>query len=153
VVHRSEDGNLIYRLGRKVDRLDADGYNELLVPKRDAKRTSDPYNAEPRDEVLNRQFERQAVKAGAQSVAPEAAGEASPSDLSARLDRLIVAGQANDWATFSLGNQSLAHGDAGRNMLERAAEQANWLERHAAQQQVMPVPTLLQPTPGPIMQH
>jgi hypothetical protein len=125
----------------------------LLVPKRDAKRASDPYNAEPRDEVLNRQFERQAVKAGALSVALEAAREASPSDLSARLDRLIVAAQANDWATFSLGNQSLGYGDAGRNMLERGAEQANWLERHAAQQQVMPVPTLLQPTSGSIMQH
>lgn len=153
VVHRSEDGNLIYRLGRKVDRLDADGYNELLVPKREAKRTTDPYNAEPRDEVLNGRFERQAVQAGAQTVTPEAAREASGSDLSARLDRLIAAGQANDWATFSRESQTLAHSDAGRNMLERASLQVGWLEQQAAQQQVMPAHLMLQPAPGPAMQH
>jgi hypothetical protein len=153
VVHRSEDGKLIYRLGRKVDRLDADGYNELLVPKREAKRTTDPYNAEPRDEVLSGRFERQAVQAGAQTVTPEAAREASGSDLSARLDRLIAAGQANDWATFSRESQTLAHGDAGRNMLERASLQVGWLEQQAAQQQVMPAHLMLQPAPGPAMQH
>jgi hypothetical protein len=153
VVHRSEEGSLIYKLGRKVDRLSPDGYNELLVPKRDAGHVSDPYNAEPRDEILNRRFERQAVQTGAQTVTPHWAREAPVGDLSARLDHLLAAGQTNDWATFSLENQSLGYGDAGRNMLERAAEHANWLERHAAQQQVMPVPTLLQPTSGSIMQH
>jgi hypothetical protein len=153
VVHRAEDANLIYRLGRKVDRLDRDGYNELLVPKRDAKRTSDPYNAEPRDEVLNRQFERQAVQAGAQTVTPESARDASASAFCARLDRLIVAGQANDWATFSRENQTLAHGDAGRNMLERASLQAGWLEQQAAQQQATQPPAMLQYMSAPVVQH
>jgi len=152
VVHRSEDGMLIYRLGHKIDRLSPDGYNELLVPKREAAQLSDPYNAEPRDEVLNRQFERQPVKAGAQTVTPESTREAPANDLSMRLDRLLAAGQANDWATFGRENQVLAYGDAGRNMLERAAVQAGWLEQQAAQQQ-MPAPPLLQPTPGLVMQH
>ena len=153
VVHRSEDGGLIYRLGRKVDRLSPDGYNELLVPKREAGRVSDPYNAEPRDEVLNRQFEWQAVKTGAQSVTPESAREAPVNDLPSRLDRVLAAGQANDWTTFSRENQSLGYGNAGRNMLERAAEQANWLEQQAVQQQVMPAPPLLQPIQAPVMQR
>ncbi len=153
VVHRSEDGMLIYRLGHKIDRLSPDGYNELLVPKREATQVSDPYNAEPRDEVLNRQFERQAVKAGAQTVTPESMREAPANDLSTRLDRLLAAGQANDWATFSRENQTLAYGNAGRNMLERAAEQAQWLEQQAAQQQAMPAPPLLQSVQGPVMQH
>ena len=153
VVHRSEDGMLIYRFGHKIDRLSPDGYNELLVPKREAGQVSDPYNAEPRDETLNRQFERQAVKAGAQTVTPESTREAPVNDLSTRLDRLLVAGQANDWATFSRENQTLAYGNAGRNMLERAAEQAQWLEQQAAQQQAMPAPPLLQSVQGPVMQH
>ncbi|MEO8810229.1 MAG: hypothetical protein ABI386_08290 [Rhodanobacter sp.] len=153
VVHRSEEGNLIYRLGRKVDRLTPDGYNELLVPKREIGHLTDPYNAEPRDEALNRQFEHHAVKSGAQSVTPESTREAPADALSARLDRMLMAGQSNDWATFSRENQSLAYGEAGRNMLERAALQASWHEQQAAQQQAMPAPPLLQPSHGPVMQH
>jgi hypothetical protein len=152
VVHRSEDGMLIYRLGHKVDRLSPEGYNELLVPRRGAGKVSDPYDAEPRDETLSGQFEWQRVKAGVQTVTPASMREASASDLSARLDRLLAAGQANDWATFSRENQVLAYGDAGRNMLERAAEQANWIEQQAALQQLPALP-LLQPAPRPVMQH
>jgi hypothetical protein len=143
---------LIYRLGHKIDRLSPDGYNELLVPKREAAQVSDPYNAEPRDEALNRQFERQTVKADAPTVISESARETPANDLSARLDRLLAAGQASDWATFSRENQALAYGDAGRNMLERAALQSGWLEQQTAQQQ-MPAPPLLQPTQGLVMQH
>src|SRR6185312_14804572 len=152
VVHRSEDGMLIYRLGHKVDRLSPEGYNELLVPRRGAGKVSDPYDAEPRDETLSGQFEWQRVKAGVQTVTPASMREASAGDLSARLDRLLAAGQANDWATFSRENQVLAYGDAGRNMLERAAEQANWIEQQAALQQLPALP-LLQPAPRPVMQH
>jgi len=151
VVHRSEDGMLIYRLGRKVDRLLPEGYNELLVPKGEVQ-VSDPYNAEPRDKMLSRQFERQPVKAGAQTVTPESAWKTSADDLSARLDRLLAAGQANDWETFSRENRTLADGDAGRQLLERAAMQAGWLEQ-AVQQQAMPAPPLLQPAPEPVMQR
>lgn len=153
VVHRSEDGMLIYRLGRKVDRLGPDGYNELLVPKREIGQVTDPCNAEPRDEQLNRQFERQKVMAGAQTVKPEPRSVAPVSDLSMRLDRLLAAGQANDWTAFSLENQSLAHGHAGRNMLERADVQADWLEQQAAQRQGMTAPPFLQPSQGPVMQQ
>lgn len=153
VVHRSEDGMLIYRLGRKVDRLRPEGYNELLVPKHEAGTVSDPYNAEPRDEVLSRQFERQPVQAGARTVTPESAWKTPADDLSARLDRLLAAGQANDWATFSRENRTLADGDAGRRLLERAATQAGWLEQHAAQQQAMPAPPRLQPVPEPVLQR
>jgi hypothetical protein len=153
VVHRSEDGMLIYRLGRKVDRLLPEGYNELLVPKGEVGQVSDPYNAEPRDEVLSRQFERQPVQAGAQTVTPEPARQPSADDLSVRLDRLLAAGQANDWATFSRENRTLADGEVGRQLLERAAVQAGWLQQHEVQQQAMPAPPLLQPAPEPAMQR
>jgi hypothetical protein len=153
VVHRSEDGMLIYRLGRMVDRLLPEGYNELLVPKREVGQVGDPYNAEPRDEVLSRKFERQPVQAGAQTVTPEPARQPSADDLSVRLDRLLAAGQANDWATFSRENRTLADGEVGRQLLERAAVQAGWLQQHEVQQQAMPAPPLLQPAPEPVLQR
>ena len=67
VVHRSEEGMLLYRIDRKVDRTTPGGYNELLVPRSDRDKVSDAYNAEPRDEALNARFERQPVRSGAQT--------------------------------------------------------------------------------------
>nr|WP_225561645.1 DUF2235 domain-containing protein [Rhodanobacter sp. DHB23] len=134
VVHRSEDGMLLYRLAPKIDRLSPDGYNELLVPRSEAKRVADPFNAEPRDESLNRQFQRQRIDTGMQPALPDQPQQAPTSDLSARLDRLLVAGQSNDWGAFSRENQALAFGEAGRGMLDHATVQANWLEQQAVPQ-------------------
>lgn len=64
VVHRSEEGMLLYRMGRKVDRLQPDGYEQQLVPHRMRGQVADPDNAEPRDEALSRQFERRPVAIG-----------------------------------------------------------------------------------------
>lgn len=80
VVHRSEEGMLIYRVAGKIDRTQPEGYNERLVPReREMVHTSrgwqpgpwhersgvtDPYNAEPVDKGLSAQFERQPVKIG-----------------------------------------------------------------------------------------
>ncbi|WP_161805632.1 T6SS phospholipase effector Tle1-like catalytic domain-containing protein, partial [Frateuria defendens] len=73
VVHRSEEGMLLYRLDNKVDRQQPEGYNERLVPRashlfglvhRERPGVADPYNAEPRDEALSQQFERQTVQTG-----------------------------------------------------------------------------------------
>jgi hypothetical protein len=155
VVHRSEDGMLIYRLGHKIDRRSPDGYNELLVPKGEMKHVGDPYNAEPRDESLSGRFERQNIKANAQLVTPGHPKETSGNDLSARLDRMLTAGQSNDWISFSRENQALAYGEAGCSMLTRAAAQANLLEQHAAQQvaQQLPAPPMQQAIEGPVMRH
>lgn len=156
VVHRSEDGMLLFELGHKIDRLGPGGYNELLVPKGEAKHVSDPFNAEPRNESLNRQFERQNVRSGTQAVVPDQPTNAPGNDLSARLDRLLMAGQASDWSTFSRENQALAFGDAGHSMLTNAAAYADRLEQHATQQmtqqQSMPPPTQ-QTVQGPVMHH
>lgn len=80
VVHRSEEGMLIYRVAGKVDRTQLEGYNERLVPReREMVHTSrgwqpgpwhewpgvtDPFSAEKRNEALSAQFERQPVKIG-----------------------------------------------------------------------------------------
>ena len=68
VVHRSTEGLLLYRVWEKVDRLQPDGYNTLEAPKHHHhgyRVVGDPYNAEPRDEALSRQFDFQGV-----SIAP-----------------------------------------------------------------------------------
>ncbi|MEW9625562.1 phospholipase effector Tle1 domain-containing protein [Rhodanobacter geophilus] len=134
VVHRSEDGTLLYRLAPKVDRLAPGGYNELLVPRSEATRVADPFNAEPRDESLNRQFERQRIDTGVRPAIPDQPERAPSGDLSSRLDRLLAAGQADDWGAFGRENQGLAFGEAGRGMLARATAQADWLEQQAVQQ-------------------
>jgi hypothetical protein len=90
MVHRSEQGMLIYEIDRKVDRLKPEGYNELLVPKNAARHVSDPYNAEPRDESLSKLFERQPVKTGPLPGAPEHAPE---NQLDAWIERMYKASQ------------------------------------------------------------
>ena len=64
VVHRSEEGMLLYRAWDKDDRLKPEGYVERLVPRDQVAKVPDAYNAEPRDETLNRQFERRPVPIG-----------------------------------------------------------------------------------------
>lgn len=144
VVHRSEDGMLLYRLAPKIDRLSPDGYNELLVPKSEAKRVADPFNAEPRDELLNQQFRRQHIDTGMQPALPDQSQQTPSGVLSMQLDRLLAAGQANDWGAFGRENQVLAFGEAGRGMLASATMQVDWLEQQAMpqvvqQQAVQPV--------------
>lgn len=64
VIHHSQEGLLLYRLAPKVVRLEPGGYNELLVRRREIGHLPDAYNAEPRDEGLSRQFERQMMPNG-----------------------------------------------------------------------------------------
>lgn len=146
VVHHSEYGSPLYFFPR-VDRATRYGYNELLVPWGTEAQVPDPYNAEPRNEALNAQFEHQRVDTGLR-LAPREVARAQDNALSSRLGRLIGAAKTDDWVTFSHENQSLGYGAAGRAMLERATQQAALLEppalehaaqRHAVQQQVEPV--------------
>lgn len=59
VVHRSEEGMLLYRVWRKVDRREDSGVVDELAPRRvDGRRVEgDRFNAEPRDETLARRFD------------------------------------------------------------------------------------------------
>lgn len=102
VVHRSTDG--LYRLWRRVDRLEPDGYNTLEAPRHHHhgyRVAGDPYNALPRDEALARQFDYQPVATGP---APSAAGETargpagapSAHAVDALVERLYRASLAQD---------------------------------------------------------
>ncbi|SEM25548.1 Uncharacterized alpha/beta hydrolase domain [Pseudoxanthomonas sp. GM95] len=65
VVHRSEEGMLLYKWGSKVDRLQPEGYVERLVPKHMVDKVLDPNNAEPIDQSLRAKFPQHAVQIGA----------------------------------------------------------------------------------------
>ena len=137
VVHRSEDGMLLYRIAPKVNRANPNGYNELMVPRRGIKDVADPFNAEPRDEVLNAQFERHAVAVDARDTLEHRQEKATSNGLSQRLDRLLSAGHAGDWSVFDKENHALAFGAAGHAMWNNAQVQADWQERQALQQAAM----------------
>jgi len=116
VVHRSTEGNLLFRVWHKVDRLEPDGYNTLEAPKHHHHGyhvTGDPYNAEPRDEALSQQFDFRNVAIGpvpatpretAQQVPatergaihPEAATTPSTASVDAMIERLYQAALKRD---------------------------------------------------------
>ena len=63
VIHRSEEGNLLYRVWPKVDRTKPEGYVEELAPAAVC-RITDCRNAEPVDKVMDARFERHGVHIG-----------------------------------------------------------------------------------------
>jgi hypothetical protein len=142
VVHRSEQSMLLYKFYPKIDRTGPGGYNDLLVPKNQIGRVGDAYHAEPRNEALSNQFERQKVKIGALP-APQQAPAAAANDLSSRLDNMLAAGQSGDRSAFRTGTQALANSDAARAMQTEAAATIN---RQAQTQQQAPSQPSQQPT-------
>jgi hypothetical protein len=108
VIHHSEEGNLLFRLAPKINRLEPDGYNELEVSRREIKHVPDAYNAEPRDEVLSRQFERQAMPNGPVPGAVESSREAQKSELDQWIDRMYQASQNPDNAVWDRAQHSAA---------------------------------------------
>jgi hypothetical protein len=150
VIHHPEDDLLLYRLGHKIDRLAPGGYNELEVPWRERGHVPDPYNAEPRDEVLNRQFERQAMPDGALPLS----GESLTNATALRLGRMLAAADSGDWNAFRKDTQAYASMDAGITLRADAAAGIDQQEQFAGmqlatQQQAAPQPAMQQ---GPLMQ-
>lgn len=125
VVHRSEQGSLVYQVFMpKVNRANPNGQNQLLVSDRDIGKVADPYNAEPRDEALNAQFEHRPVGMGRPIAAASVAEKTVAAELFCRLDRMQAAANADDWAIFQAENRALAFGAAGRAMWDRAGTSA-----------------------------
>lgn len=148
VVHRSEEGMLLYRIDRKVDRDTPDGYNELLVPRRDRGKVADPYNAEPRDEALSARFERQPVGDGAQTQAlrdhQERPGVVNgpANDMfetlytaAANKDDAASRQVAQAYAQSPEGQALLAQGQQANQQLAAQERQAQEANLHAQQQQ------------------
>jgi len=108
VVHRSEQGMFIYRITPKVDRLEPEGYRELLVPEREVGKVPDPYNNEPRDEAMSARFEHRRMPDGPLPAAPSASFDAQTHALSMQVDRMLTAAREGDWSGFMQGNERFA---------------------------------------------
>ena len=155
VVHRSEQSMLLYKFYPKIDRNSPGGYNDLLVPKNQIGHVGDAYHAEPRNESLSKQFERQPVKIGALP-SPEQAKAAPTSELSSQLDRMLAAGKSGDRAAFRAETQTLANTDPARAMQAQAAATVSRQQQAALQQQAPSQPPPQQPNPsinGPHVQR
>jgi hypothetical protein len=123
VVHRSEDGMLLYRLGSKVDRQSEDGYIERLVPKDRIDKVHDAYNAEPVDPTLKDRFEYRPVKIGQTPAAEPADRLAQQSEIVAPTPSL----SGKDWALHDALRERMPqqHGGDDRLMqLTLSARQA-----------------------------
>ena len=101
VIHRSEGHLWVYRVRGKVDRQSPEGTIDRLVPESRMKSVPDPFNAEPRDEALNHQFERQRVRIGPVPADPspamqKRADRADPQSLDAQFDRLSLGARLYD---------------------------------------------------------
>lgn len=154
VVHRSEEGMLLYRMAPKADRAQPEGIHACAGPAqgvvlhpagpdREGKAMSPPpvvardgaaCRAEPRDASLDDQFARRSV-----ARAVETPQEQEIRLFSERLDRMIGAADRGDWTGFRLDQQTLANSDQGRALMERASVTVNqWKtqERYAEQQRL-----------------
>jgi Uncharacterized conserved protein len=96
VIHDSRKGMWLYRLMPGVDRFAPNGYVELEVPRGEKGRVPDPYNAEPRNEALSRQFERQPMPDAPVPGALARQPDLPKSEFDQWLDRLHVAAQNPD---------------------------------------------------------
>ena len=134
VIHRSDEGNMLYTLTPKINRLEPGGYNERLAPKIHFSRVvGDRNDAEPRNELLSKQFERQPVKIGAVPLTPEQAKAAQTSGLSSQLDRMLAAGKSGDHSALRAETQALANAAPARAMQAQAVDTVNRQEQAAAQ--------------------
>lgn len=129
VIHHSEEGMLLYQLDHKIDRLKPGGYNELEVSKQEIRHVADPYNAEPRNEMLNRQFERQTMPDGPQPVSPKQAKDAPKSDLDKMIDQLYQGAL----------NNSASEMDAAANDYLRTPHGQVWQQQAQQNDQIMQV--------------
>jgi len=96
VIHDSRKGMWLYRWMPGVDRLAPNGYVELEVPRGEKNRVPDPYNAEPRNEALSRQFERQPMPDAPVPGALARQPDLPKSEFGQWLDHLHVAAQNPD---------------------------------------------------------
>ena len=96
VIHDSRKGMWLYRWMPGVDRLAPNGYVELEVPRGEKNRVPDPYNAEPRNEALSRQFERQPMPDAPVPGALARQPDLPKSEFDQWLDHLHVAAQNPD---------------------------------------------------------
>lgn len=142
VVHRSEDGSLLYWLAPKVDRLQPDGYHTLEVATdRDLQTVKgDPYNAEPINQAMNAQFEHRAVPTGPLRVA-HAAPAQPDRDLDRCFDQLYQGARLGNGQAMDQAAQNYLQSTRGQAWQQQVQDYAQVLQAQAcAQEQAMQQP-------------
>ncbi|MFK2902404.1 DUF2235 domain-containing protein [Dyella ginsengisoli] len=150
VVHRSEEGMFIYRITGKVNRLEPEGYNELLVPRRDIGRVPDPYSAEPVDEAVRARYELQPLYGSAVPAEGRSSRNAHEHALSMQVDRMLAAARNGDWDSFTRDTQALAAMDAGRDLRTQAGATVDALEQSAMRQSMQQASAPVMEPRGPV---
>lgn len=150
VVHRSEEGMFIYRITGKVNRLEPEGYNELLVPRRDIDKVPDPYNAEPVDEAVRARYELHPLYESAMPAQGRASRNADEHALSMQVDHMLAAARSGDWDTFGRDTLALAAMDAGRDLRAQAGATVDAMELSAMHQPLPQAVVPLMETRGPM---
>ena len=153
VIHHSQEGMFLYRVTPKINRLEPGGYNELEVSRHAISHTADAYNAEPRDEVLSRQFERQAMPNGPLPGALEPPPIAPTSDLDQWIDRMYLASQNPDNAVWDKAQhetaQAYLHTPDGLQFQQQADHlNGMWDLQWQAQQRDQTAQQAVQPVQG-----
>ena len=147
VVHHSQEGLLLYRIAPKINRLEPGGYNEREVSRHAMNQVPDAYNAEPRNETLSRQFERQTMPDGPVPGALQMPHDTTRSELDQWIDRMYLASQNPDNAVWDRAQHEAAHAylrTADGQQFQRQADglNASWdmqlLAQHQTAQQALP---------------
>ncbi|NII72048.1 hypothetical protein FHW84_000604 [Dyella sp. SG562] len=168
VVHRSEQGMLLYRFNQ-VDRNTPAGYNTVLVPKKEWNGVGTRTSAEPVNEELSKAYPRQPVTIGpvpqgqGQSVqgqqAPTPSSPQQPVAAPSVNDQFEALTRAaatqNDAASRQIA-QSYAQSGEGQALLAQGQQANRQLQaqqqQQQQQQQATPAPTQQQP-PNPQQQQ
>ncbi len=150
VVHRSEEGMFIYRITGKVNRLEPEGYNELLVPRRDMDKVPDPCNAEPVDEAVRARHELQPLYENAMPAHGNSSRDVHEHALSLQVDHMLAAARSGDWGTFMRDTQALAAMDAGRDLRAQARATVDAPEQSAMRQSMQQAPAPAMEPRGPV---
>jgi hypothetical protein len=112
---------LLYRLAPKIERTERGGYNELEVSGRERAHVADPYNAEPRNETLSRQFEQRSMPNGSLPMTAEPSKEAPAinrgSSAEDMFHALCAAAAGKDDAASRGIAQAYRQSDAGQSFL------------------------------------
>ena len=150
VVHRSEEGMFIYGITGKVNRMEPEGYNELLVPRRDIGKFPDPYNAEPVDEAVRARYELQPLYETAMPAHGNSSRNAHEYTLSLQVDRMLAAARNGDWDSFTRDTRALAAMDAGSDLRTQAGATADALEQSAMHQSMRQASAPVMEPRGPV---
>lgn len=150
VVHRSEEGMFIYRITGKVNRMEPEGYNELLVPRRDMVTVPDPYNAEPLDEAVRARYELQPLYETATPAHGNFSRNAHEYALSRQVDHMLAAARNGDWGDFMRDTRSLAAMDSGRDLRVQATATVDALEQSAMRQSMQQASAPVMEPRGPV---